>query len=206
MVKPSLILASGSPRRRELLAHLGLAFNVVLPTVDEKDLLLPESTLPADRVAALAQYKGASVAQLYPSALVIAADTIVVLENTVLEKPADRQEAFAMLSQLQGQTHTVYTAIGVFAAGTQVVEAMATHVRMRAMTESEIWAYIDTHEPMDKAGAYAIQGVGSTLIERIDGCYFNVVGMSLVQLDRLCRAVGHPLVLSDTALAVHKGA
>lgn len=192
---PPIILASGSPRRKELLANLGLAFEVVLPLVDEKDLALAEDVSPGKRVEALAHYKGASVAQKHPNALVIAADTIVVLGQQVLEKPVDRSDAFAMLSALQGQTHTVYSAIAVYYQGQHRVESLATQVTMAPLNSGQIEAYIQTHEPMDKAGAYAIQGMGSTLITRIEGCYFNVVGMSLSHLAQLTQQLGVSLVL-----------
>lgn len=190
----NLILASASPRRRELLASLGLNFEVMTPEVDEKDLDV--STLgPREQVMALADFKGQSIAQTHPNALVIAADTIVVIENQVLGKPESREEAFQMLSQLQGSEHTVFSAIAVYYQGQKRIDALDTKVLMKPLTPEAVWRYIDTGEPMDKAGAYAIQGYGSVLIERIEGCYFNVVGMSLYLLDRLCQELGKPLVL-----------
>lgn len=191
---PPLVLASGSPRRKELLAGLGLDFEVIRPLVDEKSINV-SGLSPRDIVLKLARIKGESVAEHHPQSLVIASDTIVVLGSDVLEKPEDEADAFQMLSRLQGQTHSVFSAIAVFYQGQLQVEALETRVKMRALCETEIRAYIHTGEPMDKAGSYAIQGVGSVLIESIEGCYFNVVGMSMILLDQLCRNWQMPLGL-----------
>lgn len=193
LTKPPIILASGSPRRRELLAGLGLDFTVQVSPVDEKDLDVSSLSVK-EQVCALATYKGQAVAQLSPEALVISADTIVVLDDRVLGKPESEAEAVAMLLALQGRQHTVYSAISVFYQGKSTCEAWATLVRMRPLTEAQCWQYVQTGEPMDKAGSYAIQGIGSTLIERIEGCYFNVVGMSLTLLDKLTAQLGVSLI------------
>ncbi len=190
----TIILASGSPRRRELLASLGIDFEVIPPQVDEKSYDVTGLS-PREKVLHLARFKGQSVASQYPDAIVISADTLVVLNDEILEKPTDEADAFSMLSRLQGQVHTVESAIAVFSNGEVYLEALSTRVKMRALTESEIRNYIATGEPMDKAGAYAIQGYGSVLVEWIEGCYFNVVGMSMVLLNQLFRQADLRLVL-----------
>lgn len=180
-----LILASGSPRRRELLASLALDFEVIPPTVDEKSFNFTGQS-PADKVLFLSRVKAQEVAARHPVALVIGSDTIVVLDREILEKPEDRSDAFRMLYRLQGATHTVYSAITLIHPEKGLLsDYLTTQVTMRPLREAEIARYIDTDEPMDKAGAYAIQGFGSLIVEKIDGCYFNVVGMSLYLLGQL---------------------
>jgi septum formation protein len=193
---PSIVLASGSTRRRELLASLGLPFEVVPPLVDEKSVDVT-GLGPREKVLKLAVVKGQDVAERYPDALVIAADTLVAIDGKILEKPVDRDDAFRMLSTLQGNEHSVFSSIAVFYQGRKVVDSLETKVQMRPLTDEAIWRYVDTGEPMDKAGSYAIQGYGSLLVESIEGCYFNVVGMSLVLLDQLCKSekIGITLVL-----------
>lgn len=188
-----VILASASPRRKELLQGIGVPFQIMVPPVDEKELDTTGLS-PRDTVIALAKHKGEPVACQHPEALVIAADTIVVWNNEILGKPANREEAFQMLSKLQGSIHLVFSGIAVFYNGEVQADALKTKVRMRPLSPEEIWRYIETNEPMDKAGAYAIQGYGSVLIEWIEGCYFNVVGMSMFLLDTLCRKLGKHLV------------
>lgn len=191
---PRIVLASGSPRRRELLGSLGLPFEVILPQVDEKAIDVAGLS-PKEVALKLAIAKGEAVSQQISEALVIASDTIVVIDKDILGKPEDPEDAFAMLSRLQGTRHSVLSAIAVFYQGQMQVDVFETTVFMRPLTPNQIWQYIETQEPMDKAGSYAIQGIGSLLVQRIEGCYFNVVGMSLVLLDRLCQAVGVRLVL-----------
>jgi len=181
---PPIILASGSPRRKELLAGLQIPFEIVVSDVDEKQCEV-EGLTTADTVQRIAQFKGKPVADKHPDKVVIAADTLVALQNKILGKPRDVDEAIEMLTFLQGQTHSVFSAIAIFYQGQVVVDALETHVKMRPLTTKEIHWYVQTGEPMDKAGSYAIQGHGSLLVEKIDGCYFNVVGMSLVLLDQL---------------------
>lgn len=195
-----LVLASSSPRRRELLGSLGLNFEIIKPDVDEEAFNL-EHLLPADVVKFLSRTKAQEVFKYHTDALVIGADTIVVLDGKVFGKPKDAEDAFRMLSALQGSVHEVYSGITVFNPNESdefppfASDSLCTKVSMRPLTPDEIRAYIATGEPMDKAGAYAIQGYGSTLIEKIDGCYFNVVGMSLYLLERLFEQLGHKLVL-----------
>lgn len=186
---PPIILASGSPRRQELLAGLGIAFKVILPDVDEK-AVDATGLSPADKALKLARIKGESLAATMPDALVIAADTLVAIDHDILEKPVDEADAFRMLRQLQGNWHSVFSAVAVFHRGQSRVRVLETRVQVRPLTDAEIRRYIRTGEPMDKAGAYAIQGRGSLLVEQIEGCYFNVVGLSLVLLGKLCRELG----------------
>lgn len=199
-MRPPIVLASSSPRRRELLASLGVPFQVVSPPVDESAFEVSHLS-PPDLVCFLSRLKAQEVFKHRPEALVIGADTIVVLEGQVFGKPTDERHAFEMLNALQGRVHQVYSGITVFHPQDRedfppmVSQALCTQVYMRALREAEIEAYIQTGESMDKAGAYAIQGHGGTLIERVDGCYFNVVGMSLYLLDRLFHQLGEPLAL-----------
>jgi len=197
---PRLVLASSSPRRRELLGSLGLQFEVIKPDVDEEAFHL-EHLLPADVVKFLSRTKAQEVFKYHTDALVIGADTIVVLDGQVFGKPKNEEDAFRMLNTLQGTVHEVYSGITVFNPNESAEfppfasDALCTKVSMRPLSPEEIHTYIRTGEPMDKAGAYAIQGYGSTLIEKIDGCYFNVVGMSLYLLERLFEQIGQKLVL-----------
>jgi len=195
-----LVLASSSPRRRELLGSLDLDFEIIKPDVDEEAFSL-DHLLPADVVKFLSRAKAQEVFKHHTDALVIGSDTIVVLNGEVFGKPKSKEDAFRMLNALQGTMHEVYSGITVFHPQDRpdfppfASDALCTKVYMRPLTAEEIHTYIATGEPMDKAGAYAIQGYGSTLIERIDGCYFNVVGMSLYLLERLFEQLGEKLVL-----------
>lgn len=185
-----IILASGSPRRRELLSLLGLPFEVISSDVDEST---PPGLTPEDIVRTLALRKAEATlhAAGEQRALIIGSDTIVVLGDKVLGKPVDLQDSRNMLRMLQGKTHQVYT--GVACIGTEgrtVVEHRVTSVTMREMKEEEINDYIASGEPADKAGSYGIQGLGATLVERIDGCYFNVVGLPLSLLGSMLSSFG----------------
>lgn len=173
-----IILASASPRRRQLLETLGLPFTVVAADVDEQ---MDGFHTPVEIVEQLSLRKAQAVAAQLTSGLVIGSDTIVVLDDQVLGKPVDKQQAVTMLSSLQGREHIVYTGVAVInaAGGAYEVAHSLTKVRMRALSRSRIEAYVATGEPLDKAGAYAIQGLGATLVEGIEGDYFTVVGLPL---------------------------
>ncbi|MGE5705049.1 MAG: Maf family protein [Clostridia bacterium] len=173
-----IILASGSPRRRELLATLGLSFTVHTSDVDES---FEPGTPPWGIVEELSLRKATAVADQTDRGLVLGSDTIVVLENKVLGKPQDEADAYTMLSALAGREHTVYSGVAIVdaATGRSEVTHRSTQVRIRALCQDEIKAYIATGEPMDKAGSYAIQGIGATLVEGIVGDYFTVVGLPL---------------------------
>ena len=187
--KIKLVLASGSPRRYELLKTLGLEFDVVVSHADETcDPLLS----PEQQVIEAASRKGKAVSEKHPDCLVISADTIVVSGNKVLGKPENETDAFNMLSMLSGRKHKVYTGFGLSYLHYDAAEyeTESTDVTFRRLTDEEIWAYINTGEPFDKAGSYAVQGQGALLIEKIDGCFFNVVGFPLARfyklLDKFC--------------------
>lgn len=173
-----IILASSSPRRRELLQNLGLAFTVITSDVDES---IESELTPAQIVETLSLRKAKKVAEQREHGIVIGSDTIVVLDHRVLGKPVDEAEAFQMLLSLQGREHTVYSGVALIDASTgrEEVAYSFTQVKMRNLTEQEIRAYIASGEPMDKAGSYAIQGIGATLVEGIKGDYFTVVGLPL---------------------------
>ncbi|KPC77829.1 hypothetical protein ADL26_01025 [Thermoactinomyces vulgaris] len=195
-MRPKIVLASGSPRRRELLAGLGVQFEVKTSQVDET---FDPSSPPNAVAEELAHRKAKDVARQLDAVLVIGADTIVVCDGEILGKPRDEQEAVQMLSRLQGRAHQVYTGIALVevADGHVVRERVShrmTHVWMRPLSDEKISWYVDSKEPLDKAGAYGIQGLGACLIDKIDGCYFNVVGLSLVELDQMFQDMGYLLV------------
>jgi len=191
----ALILASRSPRRRELLARLGLTFAVRAADVDET---MDPAAPPAEEVARLSARKAAAVAA-GPEDVVIAADTVVVLDRRVLGKPRDEEEARAMLTALSGRSHQVMTGLTVRRGEDIRTETAVTQVRFRPLSPREIDAYIATGEPMDKAGAYGIQGLAAVFADRLDGDYYNVMGLPLCALCRLLRQAGLP-VLGETAI------
>ncbi len=180
-----LVLASASPRRRELLTLLGLTFDVAPADVDET---WRNGEAPAVHAERLAREKAAAVRR--PGAATIAADTIVVVDGDILGKPRDRAEAAAMLRRLAGRDHVVHTAIAVWYAEREASAVVATRVWFRALDDAAIAAYVATGEPMDKAGAYGIQGYGAVIVDRIDGDYFTVMGLGLARLMDLFREVG----------------
>lgn len=193
-----IILASQSPRRRELLKILGLNFKQVSAHVYE-DIITGED--PVQTVQRLAQLKAGAVAGKVQEGLVIAADTIVVCENKILAKPVDENDAYNMLSLLNGRSHQVVTGLCVLnsADGQKQVDFETTRVFFRQMEDEEIWNYIKSHEPFDKAGAYAIQGLGSVFVERLEGCYFNVVGLPVARLYQMLKSFGVKLLgVQDT--------
>ncbi len=193
-----IILASASPRRFELLKSVGLDFKVVPANIDEENIRITE---PGSLVQECARQKGEEVARLYPDHLVISADTLVSLNGTIMGKPKNEDEAYDMLAGLSGKTHQVYTAFGLFYKRyeKELLHLVSTDVTMRELSDDIIMAYIGTGEPMDKAGAYAIQGQGAMLIEGIHGSYSNVVGFPLAQFfDKLDHFLG-TLVLTETA-------
>jgi septum formation protein len=180
-----LVLASASPRRRELLSLLGLAFDVVPADVDEtwRDGEAPE--VHAER---LAREKAAAVRRA--GVVTLGADTIVVVDGAILGKPADAAEARAMLGRLAGRGHLVHTAIAVAYEDRIASGVVTTSVWFRPLDAATIAAYVATGEPMDKAGAYGIQGYGAVLVDRIEGDYFTVMGLGLARLVDLLGAVG----------------
>ena len=177
-----LILASASPRRAELLRNAGLEFVVRPARIPEQR---QDSEPPLDYAMRLARDKARAVAAQSPGAFVLGADTIVVADEHVLEKPADAADAARMLRLLSGRTHQVTTAVCLVGPGVEDTAAETTEVVMTSLSEEEIRAYVATGEPMDKAGAYAIQGRASRWVTRIDGCYFNVVGLPVPLVYRI---------------------
>lgn len=184
-----IVLASGSPRRRQLLEMLGLAFRVVSPDVDESR---EASELPEAYVTRLARAKATAVAGREPDAVVLGADTTVVLRGTIFEKPATPAEAVEMLRQLEGRKHQVMTAVAVARDGRVEHALDVTDVTFRPLTEAQIAAYVATGEPLDKAGAYAIQGKGAALVEGIRGDFFSVMGLPVRLALELLERFGVP--------------
>ena len=177
----SVILASQSPRRRELLGQMGFHDFIIRPAKGEE--VIDPSLTPAQLVEALSAQKAAEVAaSAEANDLIIAADTIVAVDGKVLGKPSSKEAAFGMLSMLSGRAHTVYTGVTVRRGDRVLTAHEATQVRFRALIPEEIRAYIATGEPMDKAGAYGIQGLGGLLVEGIQGDYSNVVGLPVCRL------------------------
>ena len=184
-----LILASKSPRRSELLRQIGLEFEVA-PSGVEEDFV--EGEVPQEHVIRLAQAKARDVASKCPGRWVIAADTIVCIGESILGKPKNREEAMQMLRRLSGQEHWVLTGFAVcnLAKGKADKEAVQTAVKMKNLTPAEMDWYVQTGEPFDKAGGYAIQGIGSFMIESIRGSYTNVVGLPLCELIQMLNRLG----------------
>ena len=194
--QPKIILASQSPRRRELLSRMGITHFDVLPAQGEEHI---DHSLPAGLlVEALARQKAAEIAACAPpDAVIIAADTVVALDNEILGKPHTAQEAAEMLQKLSGRRHTVYTGVAVRQNDTELVEREAAQVHFRPLSPQEIRAYIATGEPMDKAGAYGVQGYGCLFVEGIVGDYYNVMGLPVCRLGRMLRQFGvDPLALA----------
>lgn len=175
---PLLVLASASPRRRELLGQLAVPFDVLPSDVPEKPL---SGEPPATFAQRVAQAKAAEVSSQRPLQWILAADTVVTIDGVILGKPKDRASACRMLNRLSARTHRVLTAVALAAPGGRLVDGCVseTAVTMRAITDAEIARYVDTGEPFDKAGGYGIQGGASPFIERSDGSYTNVVGLPL---------------------------
>ena len=178
-----LILASKSPRRIELLAGLGVAFSAVESLKDE---VIPLDCPPATVVMELAKQKVEDVFKR-TTGIVIGADTVMCHKDRILGKPVNEDEAFLMLGLLSGKWHEVYTGVCIKDDTKIICEYEKTRVKFRQLSEEEIMRYIQTKEPMDKAGAYGIQGLGSLLVERIEGDYFNVVGLPICRLGTLLK-------------------
>lgn len=177
----AIILASASPRRKELLRFITEEFTVSVSDADETTD--PEKT-PEETVKELAKIKCEAVSLNFPEDTVIGADTVVVIDNRILGKPADKKEAYAMLRSLSGRSHYVYTGVHIKSCDKSISFAEKTEVSFFDLSDEEINAYIATNEPFDKAGSYGIQGKGSTLIRSITGDYFNVVGLPVAKLNR----------------------
>ena len=177
----SMILASKSPRRQELLQHITRDFTVIVSEVEE---LLPKGIAPEEIPAYLAGIKAQAVADKHPDDVVIGADTVVILDGEVLGKPRDEADAVRMLEALSGKTHTVITGCCIIQGQRRIGFSESTRVEFYPLSDREIAEYIATGEPFDKAGAYGIQGRGSVLVKRIEGDFFNVVGLPVGRLKR----------------------
>lgn len=230
---PTLVLASASPRRRELLTYLGAAYTAIATDAEEQDLPVPAhvlAALPAFPLASkqhptlLAWRKASHVLDLLPNQIVIGADTIVVLEDEVLNKPRDTAHAQLMLARLSGRVHTVYTGLCVIGTGRPTIDGavipatfhqlptgrrlavwfdlVASRVEIAPLSAGQINDYVATGEPLDKAGAYGIQGLGGRLVRSVTGSYTAVVGFPLFSAHRLLSAAG-VASLHDPALAYH---
>ena len=183
--RPRVILASQSPRRRELLTLVGIAHEVKPADIDERYL---PGEAPRAHAERLAREKAARIAT--PDAVTIGSDTIVVVDGDILGKPVDEADAARMLRRLSGRSHTVVTAVAVDWQGRIESDVEEVGVTFNALGDDEIAAYIRTREPMDKAGAYGIQGYGATIVERVDGDYFAVMGLPLQLLVKVLRRLG----------------
>ena len=193
--KPKIFLASNSPRRKELLERVGLTdFKVSAPNVDES---VEPGLSPAEIVEALSRRKARAVKKAGPKDTIIAADTVVALDGAVLGKPRSEEDAFAMLSALSGREHRVYTGVTVLQGERAVTEHEETAVQFRDLAPEEIRGYIATGEPMDKAGAYGIQGLGALLVSGIRGDYCNVVGLPVFRLGGMLAGLGVDLLGSN---------
>jgi septum formation protein len=180
-VKP-LLLASQSPRRADLLRAAGISFEILAVSVDETPL--PAET-PDAHVRRLAEAKARVAATQRPDATILGADTIVVVDGQILVKPSDTEDATAMLRRLAGRAHEVLTGVAIVQAGRATIDVASTRVWFLPLSDAEIGWYVATGEPSDKAGAYAIQGLGSRFVERIEGSYSNVVGLPVALVWRL---------------------
>ena len=186
----AITLASASPRRREILATLGLEFSIAAPDVDETPLA---GEAAEDMVLRLAVAKAEAVRTGSPD-IVIAADTAVVVDGRVLGKPEDREDCLAMLDALSGRTHTVCTGVALHCRDVTHTAMSTTDVLFRDISRDEALAYWQSGEPRDKAGAYAVQGLGGVFVERIEGSYSGVVGLPVFETASLLRQVGLDLV------------
>lgn len=176
-----IILASASPRRKELLETAGAEFEILVADVDET---VPEGTLPEDAAVMTAEKKALAVAESNGNAVVIGADTIVVAGDKILGKPRDKADACAMLRMLSGVDHRVITGVCIACQDKKITFAQTSKVKFYDLTDAEIEAYVATNESEDKAGAYGIQGRGCVLVEKIEGDYFNIVGLPVARVMR----------------------
>ncbi|MBE6818253.1 MAG: septum formation inhibitor Maf [Ruminococcaceae bacterium] len=181
------ILASASPRRKELLQQAGYTFEIIPSTCEEQ---VPEGLAPKDIVEGLAYQKALDVYALHPESIVLGADTIVCFDGEILGKPKDKADARRMLKLLSGQTHEVRTGFALLGKGVEFVSSEAAMVTFFHLSDEQIERYIATGEPMDKAGAYGIQGKGAVLVRSVLGDYFNVVGLPIATVGRALAAVG----------------
>jgi septum formation protein len=193
MARATIILGSASPRRRALLRQIGIACEVQTADIDER---VHDDEAPAEYVLRLAIAKAKKVASELvqgTSLPVLAADTAVVVDGRILGKPANRSDAVSQLQQLSGREHEVLTGVALAFDNTMETRLSVSHVRFRQMDRSEIAAYWDTGEPVDKAGSYAVQGIAAVFIEEIRGSYSGIMGLPLYETAQLLRSVGHEI-------------
>ena len=191
-----IVLASQSPRRQQLLRQIGLDFEVLVPDADES---YDPALSPEEIVASISRKKAEAARALAGGAdtVIIAADTMVFLGGLRMGKPQDQVDAYTMLSALSGRTHQVCTGVTICRGGRVEVQTETSAVTFRPLTQDEIWGYIRTGEPMDKAGSYGVQGLGALFVERIEGDYFNVMGLPLCRLGRMLGKFGVNLFLRE---------
>lgn len=182
-----LILASASPRRKELLGMTGISFRAQTAEVTEP---APGGDAPQVYVQKLAELKASAVSSLNPDDFVLGADTIVYVDGTILGKPHTPQNASEYLHLLSGRTHTVYTGLALIGPGTKDIRYDATNVTFSAMSDDEIDWYVSTGDPLDKAGAYGVQGLAAPFVKRIEGNYFNVVGLPIPLMYEMLKKAG----------------
>jgi septum formation protein len=180
IVLKKIVLASMSPRRQELLKHITNDFIIYPSSFDESEV--PSELCPVEHVKYSSKMKALDVAEKYPDDIIIGADTVVSIDEHILGKPADTKHAKQMLNLLSGRTHQVYTGYAIIDGDKLITGYAKTDVKFRELNNDIIEKYISTKEPMDKAGAYAIQGLGCILVESICGCYFNVVGFPVQRI------------------------
>ena len=183
-----LILATESPRRLEIMSYFTIPFEKVAHTFDERTI--PWNHQPHLYVQQLSMAKAQNVAARFPRRTVVAADTIVVIDGQLLTKPADRAAAFSMLRLLSGSWHEVITGIAIVHGTKHLVHSDTTRVLMQSLTDNQINAYLDLHVWHDKVGGYAIQRSGSLLVQRIEGCFYNVIGLPVVPLSQMLASIG----------------
>ena len=185
-----IILASASPRRAELFGNLGVKFEIHIPLVDEKRAAAHCAGRPAEMAETLARAKASAVCERFPEDIAVGADTVVSLDGKSFGKPVSETDAYRMLSALSGRTHTVYTGVAVGGPRGIYSSCVKTDILFGTLSETQIKEYIATGEPMDKAGAYAIQGAAREFVSKISGDYFSVVGLPLGETVRLLRMQG----------------
>lgn len=193
-MRKEIILASNSPRRIYLLNQIGIDFKVVSPNVEEEGN--GERKSPVEVVKSNALKKVQKVAEEYRNAIIIGADTVVVLDGEIIGKPKDEKDAIRILKRLRGRYHFVFSGIAIMQTPEDKVltSVVRSKVKMRDYSDEEIERYVATGEPMDKAGAYGIQGKGALLVEKIEGDYYNIVGLPLVRLNSLLNRFGYSLL------------
>ncbi|MGL4911371.1 MAG: Maf family protein [Romboutsia sp.] len=182
----NIILASASPRRKEILENTNVKFDIIKSEIDE---VILDQELPPEVVMRLAFEKAMDIASKNEDSLVIGADTVVVLDNTILGKPKDEEDAFDMINKLSGKTHQVVTGISLINLNVnkKIIDYVVSNVKFKDLSKEDIIDYIKTNESLDKAGAYGIQGYGALLVEEIQGDYFNIVGLPISRLSDLLR-------------------